>query len=204
METKDSFKKRIKNKRDVNEKKGGQIKDFLFTVLFKSLIVVVIFLGCLIFIRQSDKNKESFNKIVYQNSLSFAKIYDFYHKYLGDFIPFKNTKEADTKVVSDEKISYSSIKEYKDGYELEVSSMYPVPVIKAGIVIEQKKDNLYGNMVKIQDKDGSVITYGNLSSVDVKLYDYVKRSEIIGSADKKLYLIFEKNGEKQSYEKYLW
>lgn len=203
METKDSFKKKIKKKHDSNDKENHTVKNFLFTTLVKCLIVVVVFLSCLIFIRQNDKNKESFNKIVYQNSLSFARIYDFYHKHLGDLIPFKNVKSDDTKVVSDEKISYTSIKEYKDGYELEVPSMYPVPVVKAGIVIEQKKDDVYGNIIKIQDKDGLVITYGNLNSVDVKLYDYVERSEIIATADKKLYLIFSKNGEKQSYEKYL-
>lgn len=64
----------------------------------------------MIFIRQNDKNKKIFKEKVYNNSLSFAKIYNLYSKYLGDALPFKDTIKDDTKKVSNEKITYSSIK----------------------------------------------------------------------------------------------
>ena len=41
--------------------------------------------------------KKIFKEKVYNNSLSFAKIYNLYSKYLGDALPFKDTIKDDTK-----------------------------------------------------------------------------------------------------------
>ena len=79
------------------ENSGGTLYKFIFTMIVKSLIVVILFLGSMIYIKQSDINKEKFNKVVYQNSLSFAKIYNVYKKYLGDVIPFKSMFKARKK-----------------------------------------------------------------------------------------------------------
>ena len=43
----------------------------------------------------------------------------------------------------------------------------------------------------------------NLNEVEVKLYDYVEKGEILGSISDKLYINFEKDGKYLSYEKYL-
>ena len=47
------------------------------------------------------------------------------------------------------------------------------------------------------------ITYKNLNEVEVKLYYYVEKGEILGSISDKLYINFEKDGKYLSYEKYL-
>lgn len=193
----------FKNKKLSNKKENKTINKFLFSILIKSLIVIVLFLSTLIYIKQNDKNKENIEKIVYQNSLSFAKIYNVYKKYLGDVIPFKNSFNNEIKKVSNEKITYNSIEKEDDGYILLVSSNYTVSSIKSGIIIEVKKDDKYNNIVKIQDKNGLNISYGYLTNVDIKLYDYVEKGQIIGACDNKLYLIFEKNNEYLSYEEYL-
>ncbi len=198
----DMYNKKLKKEKKDDDNKSTLSK-FLFTILIKSLIVVLLFLSSMIFIRQNDKNKKIFKEKVYNNSLSFAKIYNLYSKYLGDALPFKDTIKDDTKKVSNEKITYSSIKKEGDGYLLEIPSNYTLQSIKSGIVIEVKKDDKYKNIVKIQDKSGVNITYKNLSGVEVKLYDYVEKGEILGSASDKLYIIFEKDGKYLSYEKYL-
>lgn len=198
----DMYNKKLeKDKKDDDNK--STLSKFLFTILIKSLIVVLLFLSSMIFIRQNDKNKKIFKEKVYNNSLSFAKIYNLYSKYLGDALPFKDTIKDDTKKVSNEKITYSSIKKEGDDYLLVVPSNYTLQSIKSGIVIEVKKDNKYKNIVKIQDKSGVNITYKNLSEVEVKLYDYVEKGEILGSTSDKLYINFEKDGKYLSYEKYL-
>lgn len=201
---KESFK--FYNKKSSNDKEKNEesfFKRFMFSNLIKALIIIVIFLGSLIYIRQSDDNKALFKKFVYNNSLSFAKIYNLYNKYLGDFIPFKNSKEDETKVVTDEKITYQNITKENEGYMLSVANDYAVASIKSGIVIEKKEDEKYNTMIKVQDKEGLVITYGMLDDIDVKLYDYVKKGEILGNVKGKLYLIFEKDDKYLSYEKYL-
>ena len=198
----DMYNKKLKKEKKDDDNKSTLSK-FLFTILIKSLIVVLLFLSSMIFIRQNDKNKKIFREKVYNNSLSFAKIYNLYSKYLGDALPFKDTIKDDTKKVSNEKITYSSIKKEGDDYLLAVPSNYTLQSIKSGIVIEVKKDDKYKNIVKIQDKSGVNITYKNLSEVEVKLYDYVEKGEILGSVSNKLYINFEKDGKYLSYEKYL-
>lgn len=198
----DMYNKKLKKEKKDDDNKSTLSK-FLFTILIKSLIVVLLFLSSMIFIRQNDKNKKIFKEKVYNNSLSFAKIYNLYSKYLGDALPFKDIIKDDTKKVSNEKITYSSIKKDGDGYLLVVPSNYTLQSIKSGIVIEVKKDDKYKNIVKIQDKSGVNITYKNLNEVEVKLYDYVEKGEILGSVSNKLYINFEKDGKYLSYEKYL-
>ena len=193
----------INNKSKDKTSKHSYLKKFLFQILIKSLIVIIIFISSLIYISSSDKNKNYFKKIVYNNSLSFAKIYNVYKNHLGDLIPFKNILSNTTKTVSSEKISYDNITKENNGYMLDTSSMYMVTSIKAGIVIKKENSKKYKTLITIQDKDGVNITYGMLDNLNVNLYDYVDKGEGIATCNKKLYLMFEKSGKYLSYEKYL-
>ena len=135
--------------------------------------------------------------------VSFAKIYDVYQKYLGDVIPFKNIFKDNTKLVSSEKITYESIEKKDNGYILNVTEEYTLFSLKSGIVIKIEENDEYKNIITIQDKTGLNITYGLLNNVNVKLYDYVEKGEILGICDKKLYLEFKKDDKYLSYEEYL-
>lgn len=184
-------------------KKKNFTSKFIYNILVKTLIVVVLFLASLIYIKQSDKNKNNFKSVVYNNSLSFAKIYNVYKKYLGDVIPFKNIFKDNTKLVSSEKLTYKSITKKDNGYLLSISNNYTISSITSGIVIENKKDSNYINMITVQDKNGLNITYGILTDINVKLYDYIEKGEIIGVASDKLYLSFKKDNKYLSYEEVL-
>ena len=198
----DLYEKKIKKDKKENVD-GNTLSRFLFRVFIKSLLVVILFLGALIYIRQGDDNKANFKKVVYNNSLSFAKIYNLYSKYLGDALPFKNSIKDDTKVVSTEKITYFDIKKENNGYMLTVSKDFTLSALKSGIVVEKKSNEKYGNLIKIQDKEGLEITYGCIDDLEVSLYDYVEKGELLGRTSGKLYLIFEKDGTYLSYEEYL-
>ena len=190
------------SKKKEKKKLSGFLK-ILYGFLIKTLIVAVIFLVSLIFVKKSDKNKEIIKKTVYKNSISFAKIYGIYKDYLGDVVPFKNIFKNNVKLASSDKISYEKIEKEGNGYTLTVSDDYALQSLKSGIVIETKKDDKYNNIIKIQDKNGLNITYGYLNDLNVKLYDYVEKGEILGRCSKKVYLIFEKKDKYLSYEKYL-
>lgn len=198
----DLYQKKIKKEKKDNTN-VNTLSKFLFKIFIKSLIVVILFLGALIYVRQSDNNKNNFKKIVYNNSLSFAKIYSLYNKYLGDALPFKNSIKDNTKIVSTEKITYSDIKKENNGYMLTVSNDFTLSALKSGIVVERKNNEKYGNIIKIQDKNGLEITYGCIDDLEVELYDYVEKGELLGRTNGKLYLIFEKDGKYLSYEEYL-
>ena len=194
----ESFSSKKKEKKELS----GFLK-ILHGFFIKTLIVAVIFLVSLIFVKKSDKNKEIIKKTVYKNSISFAKIYGIYKDYLGDVVPFKNIFKNNVKLASSDKISYEKIEKEGNGYTLTVSDDYALQSLKSGIVIDTKKDDKYNNMIKIQDKNGLNITYGYLNDLNVKLYDYVEKGEILGRCSKKVYLIFEKKDKYLSYEKYL-
>ena len=199
QESFDLYNKKLKKEKENDE---SLFKKIIFSYVIKALLVISLFLISLIYIRGSSTNKTNFKNFVYTNSLSFAKIYNVYNKYLGDVIPFKNTKEKEVSMVSDEKITYTNITKNGNGYLLEVSNNYTVFSLKSGIVIESKKED-NKTLIKVQDKQGLEITYKLLDDVNVKLYDYVKKGEIIGRADKKLYIEFKKDDKYLSYEEYL-
>lgn len=200
MITKESFNK-LNNKNEDNKK--NYLSKLLFTTAVKILMVTILFLSSLIYIKQSDKNKEKYKNVVYNNSLSFAKIYSIYNEYLGDVVPFKNIFKDNTKQVSTEKITYEKIEKDGNGYLLTVSSDYAVNSIQSGIVIKSTNSDKYNKMITVQDKNGLNVTYGYLDDLSVKLYDYVEKGEILGKANKKLYMIFQKDNKYLSYEEYL-
>ena len=46
--------------------------------------------------------------------------------------------------------------------------------------------------------------YGNLSKVNVKIYDYVSKNDLLGSADNnELYMMFQKGEEYLDYKEFL-
>lgn len=193
-----------KNHRRKNtQKQTSLFKSILFSFFIKTLIVIALFLGSMIYIKSSNSNKIKFKNVVYKTTLSFAKIYNVYNKYLGDVIPFKNNTNKTVKVMEISNIEYSNIIKEKKGFLLSVNSNN-IPAIKSGIVIEKKKSENYNTIIKIQDKDGINITYGCIGNLSVSLYDYVKKGDVIGNTtNNKLYLIFEKDGKYLSYEEFL-
>ena len=121
-----------------------------------------------------------------------------YENIFGTSIPFKDLLSAEP--VFSEELVYSEKKEYLDGLELIVTDEYLVPALDNGLVLFIGEKEGYGNVVIIENGDGIDIWYGNINS-NVKLYDYVSKGELIGSANgDKLYVVYEKNGTILNYE----
>ena len=176
-------------------------KKILINLLSKTLITVVLMLLALIFIKASKSFKTGFYKQVYGTNFSFSKINNLYNKYIGklDIVD----KVATTEAVFNEKLVYKKKEKYKDGVKLLVGSNYLVPIQESGIVVFIGKKEDYGNVVIIQRLDGVDQWYGNISNTDLKLYDYVKKGELLGEVDNTLYLVYRKNGKSLNYEEYI-
>lgn len=173
-------------------------KEYIKSLIIRVLISIILFLGISIFVKISDKNLLLFKNNVYDKSFKFSKISSLYNKYFGDVLP--PVKES---VVSANKtINYKEVNTYKDGAVLTgVDAVYPY---KSGIVVFVGEKEDYGNTIIIQGMDGIDYWYGNITDANVKLYDYVESDNIIGNAkDKKLYVLFMKNGELLKYEEYI-
>ena len=142
-------------------------------------------------------------KYVYDTNITFTKFNNLYNKYFKDLNIKDIVNKDKTKTVSGEKISYSKQDKYKDGVKLTVSNNYSVPIIESGIIVYIGNKDDYNNSVIVQQINGIDLLYGNIENTNYKLYDYVKKGDILGSANKYLYLVYKKDGKVLDYEKYL-
>ena len=159
------------------------------------LFLIVLFLINLIIMKKSTTYKDFIYNKVYNNNFSFAKIKEFYNKYLGG-VDSLNKVAKNTTPVFNETLTYNSKSKYLDGVKLEVSTNYLVPIIKEGLVVFSGEKEGYGNVIIIQGVDDINIWYGNMSNTSVKLYDYVEKGSLLGEvSNNTLYLVYEKDGK---------
>ncbi len=171
--------------------------------LLKLMVLLVLFLGVLIYTKASPANKQSFYDFVFKDNLSFATINNLYNKYLGGILPFKNIIK-NNKSVFREKLEYEASSIYKEGVALTVKDSYPIPILAGGIVVFVGDKEDYGKTVIIQQVDGVDVWYGNVGSLNVNIYDYVEEGTLLGETiNNKLYLVFKKEGKTVDYKKYI-
>ena len=74
----------------------------------------------------------------------------------------------------------------------------------SGLIIFAGKKDDYGNTIIVQRPDNIEVWYANLKEVNVSLYDYIKKGEILGETEgKTLYMVFTKEGKALDYQKYI-
>ncbi len=169
----------------------------------KVLITVLIFLVGMILVKGDSKTKNFIIENVYEKSFKFTKLKSFYEKYFGNILSVDKIVKEEQAVFS-EKLSYKKDNVYKDGVALTVTDKYMVPVLESGIVIFVGEKEGYGNTVIIEQIDGVDVYYSNISTSNIKLYDYIEKGKLLGEVnDNKLYLVFQKDGKYLDYKKYL-
>jgi len=166
------------------------------------LILVLITICVCILLSLDLSFKNVVYRVVYNNNFSFAQINNWYQEKFGSPLPFNKYFES-TLPVFDEKLKYSGYNKYKDGVSLNVGVDYLIPALDDGIVIFVGEKEGYGKTVIVQQESGIDVWYSNIKEINVKVYDYIKKGELIGSVDNNLYLVFIKNGEVIDYKKYI-
>lgn len=177
-------------------------KSNIGTIFFiKLLISIVLTLIILILIKASSNFKTIFYTKVYDSNISFNYFKDVYNKYIGDFNILD--KVVKTETVFNEQLVFKTKEKYLDGVKLEIESNYLVPINESGIVVFIGQKEKYGNTVIVQRIDGIDEWYGNVENINIKLYDYVNKGDLLGEANNNLYLVYKKNGNVLNYEEYL-
>ena len=167
-----------------------------FMFLTRVFISVILTLILLILIKSSSKFKDSFYKKVYESNISFSYFNELYKKYISSI-------DKKVEPVLKEKEIILSESKYLDGVKLEVDSNYLVKANKSGVVVFIGNKEGYNNTVIIQRIDGVDEWYGNISDINVSLYDYVSENKVIGTACNYLYLVYKKDGNILNYEEYI-
>lgn len=175
----------------------------MFSFLVRMMVLSIMFLGALIYTKSSTANKQSFYDTLLKDNLSFAVINNFYSKYLGGILPFKDIVK-DNKPVFKEKLAYSEANIYKDGVALGVEKAYLVPALDSGIVVFVGEKEDYGKTVIVQQVNGIDVWYGNIDNLNVKIYDYIEGGSFLGETiSDKLYLVLKQEGKVVDYKKYI-
>lgn len=191
MNTKKTIKKRLVLKKSVRN---------FFT---RVLITVIIFLVGMILVKNNTEIKNVILEQIYNKNFKFTKAKNFYEKYFGDILSseqFTNDEQA----VFQEKLTYKKANTYLDGVALTVDNNYMVPVLETGIVIFMGEKEGYGNTVVIEQIDGVDVSYSNISTDGIQLYDYVEKGSLLGEVNnKKLYLVFQQDGEYLDYKRFV-
>lgn len=191
MNTKKTIKKRLVLKKSV--------RNFCTRVL----ITVIIFLVGMILVKNNTEIKNVILEQIYNKNFKFTKAKKFYEKYFGDILSseqFTNDEQA----VFQEKLTYKKANTYLDGVALTVDNNYMVPVLETGIVIFMGEKEGYGNTVVIEQIDGVDVSYSNISTDGIQLYDYVEKGSLLGEVNnKKLYLVFQQDGEYLDYKRFV-
>lgn len=185
----------MNNKTKINFK---NIKLSIYKVL---IVIVIVVFGSFITNKNEIVKAKIYDK-VYGSTISFAKIKKKYNNYAGSVIPFENI--INEKEVFNEKIKYKDLGTFDNGIKLTLEDNYSVPIISDGIVIFiGNKDNLNKTVI-IEDENGIDTYYGNLDSINVKLYDYVSKNDLLGNVhNNTLYLLFQKDGKYLDYKDFL-
>lgn len=167
------------------------------------LITIIIFLVASILVKQHPKLKTTMIENVYEKNFKFTKVKEIYQKYFGKILSVdKIVKEEEA--VFNEKLTYTKKNAYKDGVALTVSKKYMVPILESGIVVFIGEKEDYGSTVIIEQIDGVDVFYSNITTSNIKLYDYVEKGELLGEVKTdKLYLVFQKDGKYLNYKDHI-
>ena len=196
--TKEDYLKRINN-----NKQGNKVS-YRVSIIRRTLLTVVIVLVVLIICNLSTSTKNIIKKELLERNYNFSKINSLYKKYIANFNPLGKKESGNTQLVSSSKgIEYSSSEDYLEGVKLNVSEEYPIKLLDSGLVVFIGENEGYGMSVIVQQSNGIDVIYGNVISNDIKVYDYIEKGTIIGTANKYLYLVFQKEGEVLDYKKYI-
>jgi len=201
----ENIKKRIKEKRNGYTSKdiSSENSSYISRLFTRVLLAVICLLISVIYINYSNENLLAYKEEVLTKNFEFGKINALYTKIFGNVLPLDHVLDNITVPVFNETLTFKSSDPYKDGLKLNVATNYAIPVIESGIVVFVGDKEGYGNTVIIQGIDGVDIWYGNITSANVSLYDYVESKTLLGEAKEgTMYLVLQKDGKYISYEEY--
>lgn len=182
----------------VNNKKIIYLK-FLITRVLLSIILII---SISIFIKIDDKNILLIEKYIFEDSLKFTKINNWYKSNVGEILPSMNDNTS--LVFSSSDIKNSEYETYQNGVKIMVNKGQVVSTFNGGIVVFIGEKENYGNTLILQGNDGIDYWYGGIENLSVNLYDYLEKDTLIGeTSNSYLYLVLQKNGEFISYDSIL-
>lgn len=178
-------------------------KKYISNLITRILLVIIFLLFILIMNKYNRSFTLKFKNDLFNKSFNFIKINKLSQKVLGkDVFYYQNSNDA-IDVLSNS-FDLANNEKYYDALKINVSSNLPMGSLSSGVVVFIGNKDNYNNTVIVQGLDGYNIWYGNVKDVNVSLYDYVEKGNLVGAADGDyVYLLIEKNNKYYSYDEYI-
>ncbi len=176
-------------------KKEGKAHKYMTRVLICIIILLLSLIGTSI----NSKVKNFYKEYIFNDSFQFMKFNNFFSKIAGT----TEEKEENSVPVMKSFLEYESKEKFLNGEKYYGVKDNFVTTLSGGIVTFVGDKDDYGRTVIIQGSNGFDIWYFLLDETDVKIYDYVKASEIIGNIDKEFGLVITKDNKYYTYEEYV-
>lgn len=182
----------------INDDKGKKFKKKFKSFINRVLISLCLLIICLILIKVSPKAKDFIKTKVFNSAFNFSLVNKYYEKYFGSL---NINKSVDSQTVSGQ-INYEEGEKYLDGVRVKTlgNNVY---AIESGIVIFNGNKDGYNDTIIIQTSNGYDMWYGNLKNINVNIYDYVNKNDLISESNDKLYLVINKDNKFYTYKEYL-
>ena len=164
------------------------LKKNIKRTLNKLLLSIILFLIGMILVKQNPNLKKNIEKNLYEKSLPFQKVKNYYEKHFGNILSLDKITKKEQAVFS-EKLVYEKIEDYKDGVKLKVTDNYMVPVLESGVVVYIGNKDGYGSTIIVEQVNGIDTYYSNIKIDNIKLYDYVEKGELLGEVNNNILII---------------
>lgn len=187
------------NNKSINKPFGK--KKYLKNLMTRILLSTILVITTLILVKIDDRNLLYIEEHVFTDSIKFTEINNWYQSHIGKIVP--TTNPVSEMVFSSSDLTKSNFEDYLDGVKIDETKGNPISIIYGGIVVFIGEKEGYGNTLIIQGNDGIDYWYGNITNVNVNLYDYLEKDTLIGECkDDYIYLVLEKDGKYLNYEEY--
>lgn len=184
-----------------NNDDNKKIKYFR-NLITRILLSFILAISICIFVKLKENNVFLVKKYIFEDSLEFTKLNNWYQDNFGKLIP--QNKENTNLVFSSGDILKNEYTSYENGVKITTSKSNPISLLNGGIVVFIGEKDNYGNTIIVQGNDGIDYWYGNITNVSISLYDYLEKDTLIGEAnDDFIYLVLQKDGQFMNYEEYL-
>ena len=171
--TYEEYKNRSNNKNNI-------FKTFLnklFTIIIFSMVIIII-----------SNHSPRFKSFIIDKVLNSTMNFSIFNKFVNKTTNVFKDNEV-TKTVS--KIELNSIK-YKDGVKYLIGENEKIKLKDSGIITFIGNKEGYNNTIIVQQSNGYYAWYGNIKE-SVKLYDYIEKGEVIGTASDEYYYVLLKD-----------
>lgn len=169
---------------------AGEINRRMAGFAFKGILSVILFFGASL-IMESDQpllsQVKHFTGQAMTEEFPFAKVNIWYQETFGSPLAF-TSEERNNRLEADDHLTLPVMGSVKESFQangkgimISPDATTNVSSMHEGVIIFSGNDRETNKTVVVQHADGSETTYGNLSEIDVHLYQFVTANQKIGT-----------------------